>query len=367
MPRNTDAPTLVADAPDGAAPATDDSRQIATLTGQLREKDQLVTALTERLEQAAEQLDRLRRTGVDKGRRPLAATGSAAPDWLHEHRPTFDDLKRVLANWDEIQPGQTFVRIETQLAGLHDLLAGAAAAHPAAGSGRANANGERPGAPANAPAPKSAGNAPPNSWWEKQKAALMGDAPASVESPEGELSSAAAEAARQPAAEHDAAAASIASINLSETAIPDLPPPIDFDNLTLDEARGAIRVRDAIILALREPLLLAQAAGQLPRDLASLEQLPDAARKRLEEIETQWQAKFRQVELELALERARLGREQAQLQHQQELLQKQQKQRGQSLRENAEAGEGDDKGSRRRWFRFMGKPGGEESPDTDGG
>src|SRR5437016_2417205 len=67
------APTATAEVRPGETPAAtgDLPANAEQIQGRLREKEQLVAALTERLEQAAEQLDRLRRTGIDKGRRPL--------------------------------------------------------------------------------------------------------------------------------------------------------------------------------------------------------------------------------------------------------------------------------------------------------
>lgn len=44
--------------------------RVESLEAQLADRDQLVAALTERLEQAAEQLDRLHRTGADRGVHP---------------------------------------------------------------------------------------------------------------------------------------------------------------------------------------------------------------------------------------------------------------------------------------------------------
>jgi hypothetical protein len=153
-----------------------------------------------------------------------------------------------------------------------------------------------------------------------------------------------------------------ATISIGDVVLPDLPAAIDFESVTRDEAVQAIRVRDQVIQQLREPLLLLQAAGQLPSDLQSLDHLPPALRQKIEELEAQWQTKFRQTELDLSLERARLAREQSQVQQQQDQLHKQLKQSGRVPREKPEASEGEDVNSRRRWFRFMGKNDGDESP-----
>src|SRR5207302_7713300 len=92
------------------------------IQNRLREKEQLVAALTERLEQAAEQLDRLRRTGVDKGRRPLG--GGFPAEVIEDHKSTLEDLKRIIARWEDMQAGATLGRIEAQIVELRDLMAG---------------------------------------------------------------------------------------------------------------------------------------------------------------------------------------------------------------------------------------------------
>lgn len=350
-------PTAVAEPPANAG-GGDSARQLTALAGQLREKEQLVTALTERLEQAAEQLDRLRRTGVDKGHRPLAGTGGgAAPEWLHEHKPTFEDLKRVLANWDEVKPGETLSRIEAQLTELRELCAGGVQPQTAGRETAPATSRSASAAPASSPGSKT----PTNTWWEAQKAALLGGASPAAESSSGSRPESSGAPERNAELSADAEASADNSAPHAEITIPEPLPPLDLDAITLDEARAAIRDRDAMIVQLRESLLLALSAGQMPRDVSSLEQLPEPLRKRFEEIEAHWQAKFRQNELDLSLERARLGREQAELRHHQELLRKQLKSGGKTLEEPVEAGDKGDS-SRRRWFRFMGKPG-DEKPD----
>jgi hypothetical protein len=363
------APTAVEDRPEETpAVAADHLVDTEQIQNRLREKEQLVTALTERLEQAAEQLDRLRRTGVDKGRRPLG--GGFPAEVVEEHKTTLEDLKRVIARWEDMQAEVTLGRIETQIAELRDLMVGSgnagtfvaprtAATPPAQAPAPQPAPRERPAeAQAHHPAGKGGGNA----WWEAQKAALMGE-------PLSEEAKAALEAPSTAApvdASNDATSSVPASCDLAGLKIPDLPAPVDFENITLEEARAAIRERDTVIGQLREPLLLLQASAQLPADLPTLEHLPAPLRDRIADLETQWQAKFRQVELDVSLERARLAREQAAVRQQQEALQKQ-------FRKEGPAGKGpaadDSKGeegssSKRRWFRFMGKPG-DESGESD--
>jgi hypothetical protein len=334
------------------------------LQNQLREKEQLVAALTERLEQAAEQLDRIRRTGVDKGRR-AQGTGRSS-DLVEDHKHTLEDLKRVITNWEDIQAGATLGRIETQIIELRDLItaslhggsftaslprlsSAAASSPPPAAAPAREGKGETA-------ASHSGGKPGTNAWWEAQKAALMGEpVPAEVQAAP---TAAQTPPAPEPAANEEQPAPS-ASCNLAEVVIPDLPAPVDLDSITLEDARAAIRERDRIIQQMREPLLLLKASGQLPLNLHSLENLPEPMRARITELENQWQAKFRQVELDLSLERARLAREQAAVRQQQDALQKQLRNgtlAGRAGEGDGEAGLGEESASsKRRWFRFMGK------------
>lgn len=381
MARDGGAPSAtIEDRPEGIPAAAGDGIVDASLVqNQLREKEQLVAALTERLEQAAEQLDRLRRTGVDKGRRPLA--GGFPAEVVEDHKHTLEDLKRVIAQWDEMQAAATLGRIESQIGELRDLLGGSghvpghAVSHGHASSTPQVAS---PAAPPRTPrerapevaAPGAGGKPTGNAWWEAQKAALLGEpVPPEVEAALAAPSAASAETASDDATDGERTAAS-GPVDLAGLIIADLPEPIDFDSITLDDARVAIRQRDTVIQQLRESLMLLKASGQLPADVQSLGNLPEPLKERIAEIETQWQAKFRQVELDVSLERARLTREQAAVRQQQEALQKQLRKEGAPTKTFADDGKGDESAStKRRWFRFMGKAGDEggASPPTENG
>lgn len=361
------ATTATAEPPKGGAVAAiEPGRAVESLQKQVREKDQLVAALTERLEQAAEQLDRLRRTGADKGHRPLAG-GTVPLELVQDQKQTLEQLKKFTDNWEEIQPGAALQRIESQVTEIRNLIS-AGVTIGSAGAAPATPARDRPSA---SPAPAAARSAPAegkssstSSWWEKQKAAMLGEGPEPTE--ETATAAASSAAGSQPSGDESDTNESTSSFALGDTVIPDLPAPVNFDDLTLDDAKQAIRERDQVLQQLREPLLLLKAAGQLPQDLQSLEQLPAALRQRVEELESQWQAKFRQAELELSLERARLAREQSQTRQQQEMLTKQIKQSGSAQREQDEVGDAaDEGGSRRRWFRFMGRTEGAKEP-SDG-
>src|SRR5579863_5485560 len=344
------------------------SADIELVQNQLREKEQLVAALTERLEQAAEQLDRLRRTGADKGRRPSAGGGGLPTELVDEHKSTLEDLKRVIARWEDIQAEAALGRIETQIVELRDLVVSggigsgggfsgtgssvAPAVSPPAPSGPAAA-GAHP-RPAEAVAPQTGGKGGGNAWWEAQKAAMLGEPVPQAVQAELDKQSALPEVADSGASPVSTRESS-GGFDMADFHIPDLPPPVNGEEVSQAEALAAIRQRDEIIQQLREPLLLWKASGQLPAGVRSINEIPAPLRNCIADLEAQWQAKFRQVELDLSLERARLAREQAAVRQQQEALQKQSRNGGGGAKADPDTTDKDeDSSSKRRWFRFMG-------------
>ena len=354
------------------------SADIEMVQNQLREKEQLVAALTERLEQAAEQLDRLRRTGADKGRRPLGGGGLPA-ELVDEHKSTLEDLKRVIARWEDIQAEAALGRIETQIIELRDLVvsggivpgggvpggvaaSGHASSGPAASHSAASHPALAPARPAEAVANRPSGKGSGNAWWEAQKAAMLGEpVPAQVQA---ELAQQSAAAGRDHSTGQTgeltgaSTGASTGAFNggfdPAGLNIPDLPAPVNLEDLSLEEAQAAIRQRDALIEQLREPLLLWKTAGQLPAGFRSISEIPEPLKRCIADLEAQWQAKFRQVELDLSLERARLARDQSTVRQQQEALQKQSRNGGGAKADPNPGDNDEDSSSKRRWFRFMG-------------
>lgn len=304
--------------------------QIAFLQEQLQAKEQLVIALTDRLEQAAEQLDRVRRTGGDRALR--RTSGGMPSELVEEQRSAIEELKQSLARWEEMQAGLTLGRLETQITELRDLVAsnlqrGSGARDSQAASGNRSQERE-PGST--------------TSWWEQQKAALLGDA-------------------KSPAPAADPTRTTLTDIeghaegksSACDLQIPDAPPTLDFDNLVLDEARHALQERDNVITQLREQLLLLQARDVFQGLDLNSPDLPAGLKERLELLEQQWQAKFRQVELDLSIERARYSREEANLQARQELIEKEMMRLGMHGRDSKDPRGEPDETPRRRWFNFL--------------
>src|SRR5690606_15432552 len=96
----------------------DPQRQLADLQTKLKEKETLVAALTGRLEQAAEQLDRLRRMGADRGNRTVAGV---PPELIEEQRELTAQLQVAVNEWQEANAAAALSRIEVQVAEIRDI------------------------------------------------------------------------------------------------------------------------------------------------------------------------------------------------------------------------------------------------------
>ena len=332
------------------------NQQVRTLQGEVQERDHLITALTDRLEQAAEQLDRLRRSGADRGWR---GGGGLPPDLIQDHRATIEELKGTLSRWEEMQASVSLGRIELQINELRDLIVQQANSSGGSGSGRA-ALAARDAIGHSAAASPGAGTSAPGmhanvTWWERQKAAMLGES-TDGESAASETTIAHASpghsAVSEPVSHSPDASESGTGTESNGFVIPDLPPAIDWEALTLEQAGEAIRLRDEIINRLREPLIQWQLAGLDFAQARTVEQLPELVQQQFQELSQQWQAKFCKMETELAIERARLSREQTALKQQQEQLQKLKAESHFAAVGNQR--EQPDAARNRRWFRFLG-------------
>src|SRR5687767_76369 len=134
----------------------------------LREKEELVEALTERLEQAAEQLDRLQRANGDRGR---WMSGGIPAELVEQQRTVCDDLERVVQQWEESQPTAALARIEMQVQELRDLVVRIPSG---GGVGSTEEPGRRGGG---AEEPSAAQAASGHTAWEALKAGLLGQNP----------------------------------------------------------------------------------------------------------------------------------------------------------------------------------------------
>lgn len=272
------------------------------LKQQLDAKDQLVRALTDRLEEAAEQLDRVHRTGGDK-------TGRAGGSSDAGSHPLIEKLNRSLELWEDVEPRDAFARIEERLDELRSMLEGAIV----------GSSGET-----QPPKKKDA-----LSGWEKMKAELMGDL-ASSENGSSSRPATASSARPQAAAphvppqqsEHTPSDQSGGSSNTpaAATAPPppldpprpltelQLPEPVDLEIAPRAELVDGIEVREQYIAELTRRLRSAESRTHQPIDWEVLNNAPGKLREALQHLESELTDRLRIAEVDLSLERARLSR-----------------------------------------------------------
>lgn len=328
---------------------------VTDLEARLAERDATVAALTERLEQAAEQLDRLQRLGPQARGGGRAEAGAAVD---------LSGLEAALAGFSGSECHASLGRLETQLAELRDLVATGAAATPPV------ANFAPPAPPEPEPAAEPAPADPPPTTvdggvdWAAMKARLLGldppegesadDGPAPAEPESVTPEPAPAEPTAEPAPPTRARAASPDELVAADAELDpvfretiDPPSAIDVDAATPDELRDAVRVRDEFIVGMLRRYRKVVAAGRPIDRWEDLASVPAGLVDRLKGLELRLTQALRATEVELSLERAKLGRELAKLRQ------------GQSdSAETAGRSDGDDDPgdkAERRWSRMLGR------------
>jgi len=335
---------------------------VEDLQARLADRERLVEELTSRLEQAAEQLDRLKRTGADRGGR--APAGPLPPELIEQQQSLTEELQAAVQSWEDMQPAALLSRIEEQLADLHTAIMDRSADMPAAVSDP----GDRPESSPAAETPPS--EKPPSglSTYEAFKAGLissadLGDVTSSAESrksvPATDETSSEEDSAAESADDRHAADADTATWKPAED-IPPVKPPedIDRDDADRNELLRALDQRDAYITYLIRRLRAAEAAPRLADHLSDAEHVPQELVESLKSYEHQLEETLRMAEVETSLERARLGREAAQLELQKQQLEREMKRLGMSsagaqFSEDAEA-TGEAATPARKWWQIFG-------------
>lgn len=316
--------------------------QLTTLEAQLHEKEQLVSALTERLEQAAEQLDRLHRTGAD---RAVRVGGGFPQELVEQQKQLVDDLQRAVQQWEDMQPGALLGRIEMQIGDIRDMLANGVEPSSSPSENRSSSSG---GGDIAAYMREAMGGSGSNglSGYEAMKAGLLANEPG------GES---------EPVAAREEMPAPVQAVDqfftptgpeFEDTPLADPPASIDVANAGIEDLRQAVEERDSYILYVLQRLRNAESRHHVPNNWAVLETMPAELRGRLEVLEKQLQQTLRTAEIELSLQRAKLGREEMRIRHLDEQVQKERKRTGGGP---ADAPEGDrDKSQSNRWMRMLG-------------
>ncbi len=305
------------------------------LTHKLVDRDRVVQALTARLEQAAEQLDRLHRSGADRGGKLLSGIPSEVID---EQRELIGDLREAIERWEELQSSTGMARFETQLNELRDMLAqqlnlkprqdATASPHQPPRLSGASAGQRTESSAPKRPAGKSGG-----STWEQMKAQLLGD-----HSKSGDMMVPGAAPEPSDDVRVPEAATSGKPVREIKIEIKERPPAINIDNADHVSLQQAVRERDTYI----DHLLAA--IDTLKREAGVID-LEDV-KKQKQELEE----KLRKAEVEMSMERAKLAREAARIKQLEDELSP--KQRASKTETPPAPTPAEEKGS--RWKRFLG-------------
>ena len=252
--------------------------QIEELEQLVHEKNELLEILTERLELAAEQLDRVRRQGGSME----PANGSS--QLVSSEDPALtDDLRQMLADWQDLRSRGWFGSLEERLDGIQGLVS-QLRFEPV----RDQSEGDRP---------KSVSDVLAKFGYDPQH--VSDDKPP-----------------HENSADHSGAASTGLTEHLQ---LPEPPPSVDIENGSTQELREGLRQREDYIVRLKEYLTAMEAANQLPSSPTDLGTLTAEQQQAVENWEASIRNEFRQTQIQMWIERAQLSREQmriSQLEHQ---------------------------------------------------
>lgn len=238
--------------------------QIAELTAELQQREQLIEVLTERLEEAAEQLDRFHRSGAD---RALQAGGgrSSSSEVLERLGGLSDGLEQMVVEWQQVQGAAILQQLDLRMEQIIDYLRGGGEPAPAEPQSHSSGTAHAPKTAEQAPATVSEPTAP-------QPAAVEEEPPLELKSAPDEIGDTETDAAKLLA---------------------------------------GVRAREEYISYLiRE---LHRRRPRQPIDWAALQSCPEQLTGQLQKLEQRLQSELQREELNLSLERARMARERAEL------------------------------------------------------
>ena len=331
--------------------------QLGELEQQLRDKERVVSALTERLEQAAEQLDRFRRTGADRG---LRTSGGLPSELIENHEKLVEGMQNAVDQWEEAQAVTTLRRIEMRLEELQESFANGIPAVAMSGD-----SVEGSGDIAATLAEEEGGNS-----WKKLKDQLMGqESTAADDAAESQLTSTpislgpAVEAEASP--EVTAAADGSESVNDIEgpaEELPKIPAPeiieapqsINIAEASPGDLRKAVESRDDYIQNLIKRLRYSELMSGRFNGWKKLESAPEKLIEELEALDGRYNEQVRLAEVEMAIERAKVGREAARLQQVEMQLRQQLANGEQVVDTSGSKSKKDAEKANRRWSRFLG-------------
>ncbi len=302
---------------DPMSDTTDDNLNLKSLQRELTSKNEIIAALTERLEGTADQLDRLKRSGVKPGdaqARPLLS--------LAHH------VEKALETYTELDPEDHFTRIELGIEQILEMLSSGDFASPS--NSQAESKTTSSNDASSAPASKSTNSSNDDDFWAATKARLLGDEAAAndqSESETNESSDSVTPAGFSPGQKHSQ---SNERPRYEEPELADMPAPlVEFDDPVV--LLEAVTDRDSYIVYLISRLRNAEAAAYPPVDWSELSNAPSDLVAKLVELHDQLEDQLRQAQLSVSLERAMLTRERAKLAQVKQHLEKEVKRMGGGL------------------------------------
>ena len=304
------------------------------LRQQLEGKNELIAALVAELEQVVEQLDRVKRSGADRGRSSATSGGALPAEVLEEHQHVLGELQRVVQQWEEMQAISTLGRIESELTELRSMLATGTVLQPADIDRSTPANGSALESVISQLSLENSAEHQPSSQtsdWEAMKRQMLG------QEIEGEC----------VPVEQDASELSKLLDGITT------PTPIDFENTSVEALKRACVDRDTYIVQITR-WIRTHRSVRIPENLGEIH-VPEELQQRIEQLASRLEEQVRLAEVEMSLERARLSREKSQVQADRAVMEKHLKRLGiSSLDELEDIAVSSSSSGDRRWMRFLG-------------
>jgi hypothetical protein len=288
----------------------------------VHEKDQLLCILSERLEQAVEQLDRFRREGTQPTFEEQAT--SLNDDSTEVKGDLRDDLRQMLDDWQGLQQRGWFDQLNQRLDSIQRLAAqGDTKSHSGFNSAaQASASVE---APAKS---KVSQNDDSGDYTSSVADILKRFGKETSKEPEAPVIS----VVEAPAPSETMALVAGVTISerttISERMLVPLPPhpeAVDIETADLATLKSAVAARDAYITQLEEYLQTMENTAQQQIQFPNLNELTETQRQVLDHWSESIRKEFRQTQIQISLERAQLSRETMKLQHRQHLVESEMK------------------------------------------
>ncbi len=314
---------------------------VSQFQNDLKQKDELISALIHELEQAVEQLDRYERVGADRTHSgQTLSLSNPSLDVSGLKLPFMDTFQQMVEDWEQAQPTSQLERIESKLAAVHDLVLSLNRTerprHDQVETESHERRFDRQPVESKEDDIVNMTLDESSPSWDAIKNQLFGN----VESTPFETQSA------QSCAE-DSELLQL----MSETPTPKA---VDFHSAKLEELQTAIVERDAYIIQLNR-LFRTRNSLSLPTDWATLADVPAQMQLRVESLIEHLDVQVRLGEVEMSLERARLARERSQIQSEREHLDKHLRRLGlNNIAELDNISEATGSSGDRRWMRFLG-------------